>query len=44
MAARGQPFTDAAWLYVIGDEKRAGHALVSLSVNPATASRWSMMR
>jgi predicted enzyme related to lactoylglutathione lyase len=24
---------DAAWLYVVGDEKRAGHALVALSVS-----------
>jgi predicted enzyme related to lactoylglutathione lyase len=25
-------FADAAWLYVVGDRKRAGHALVTLSV------------
>jgi predicted enzyme related to lactoylglutathione lyase len=25
-------FADAAWLYVVGDEQRAGHALVTLSV------------
>jgi predicted enzyme related to lactoylglutathione lyase len=24
--------TDTAWLYVVGDEQRAGHALVALSV------------
>jgi len=26
-------FADAAWLYVVGDEKRAGHALTTLSVS-----------
>ncbi len=25
-------FADAAWLYVVGDRERAGHALVTLSV------------
>lgn len=25
-------FADAAWLYVVGDRERAGHALVALSV------------
>ena len=24
--------TDSAWIYVVGDEQRAGHALVALSV------------